>query len=145
MESPELNDALRAAEEGRIHEWVISFLKGSGKNLALAETLEEYKPYHYGPIKYPIRDMVNLLGPNDSFKYREDKAELESRVNEIAHDIQNGWQPPPLIATNIWETYLELADGGHRYWAFQKLDIKEYPTIFYFRNKASVDKFEQSL
>jgi len=145
MKIPDLTDALAAAKENRIHKWVISFLIASGNNLALADTLEQSGQYLYGPIDYPLKKLVNLIGPDDSFKYQEDVAELQARVNNIVRDIHKGWQPPPLIATNLWEDYLELADGGHRYMAFQSLGVDEYPTIFYFRDESTMDDFIRTL
>jgi len=130
-----------AAKENKIHEWVLSFLRSSGDNHGLADTLEKSGQYHFGPVAYPVVEIVNILGSDQSYKYIEDEKILKEKVGDMAKSIQKGWQPPPLIATNLWEDYLELADGGHRQRALLELGRVEYQTIFYFRDKRTMDDF----
>ncbi len=132
-------------KDGKIHDWVLEFLRKSGGNPALADKLEECGTFHYGPIDYSINKVVNILGSDKSFKFQEGKRSLDKKVEKMAKDIQAGWQAPPLIATNLWEDYLELADGGHRYYALKRLGIKKHPTIFYFRDEISMKDFVHKL
>jgi hypothetical protein len=145
MKSPSLADAMLAAEQGKLHEWILSFLRASGANPGLAGTLEKDGKYYLGPVKYPLKDLVNIIGPDNSYKYQEAESALNARVAAMVTDIQKGWQPPPLIVTNFWEDYWEIADGGHRLRAFQKLGMEVYPTIFYFRDKDIFDTFKQEV
>jgi len=145
MNNYDLDSAFLAAKDNELHDWVLSFLRSSGKNLALADKLEKNGQYRYGPIDYPIQKIVNILGSDASYKYTEDEQTLSKRVSDMVENIKNGWSPPPLLASNLWEDYLELADGGHRYKAFQALGINEYPTIFYFRDQQSLDEFVSAL
>jgi hypothetical protein len=145
MKSAEFEAAMLAAQQNKIHEWVLSFLRASGNNPGLADKLEKDGHNYYGPIEYPIKDIVNILGPDKSFKYQETETSLNERVDKIIAAILAGWQAPPLLATNLWEDYLELADGGHRYRAFQKLGIEKYPTIFYFRDQSTKEAFISKL
>lgn len=138
-------DNFKTRGKENIHAWVLEFLKKSGKNKALAKKLEGYGALNYGPIDYPIKRIVNILGPNKSFKFREDEQSLELKVDKMIRDMRAGWQAPPLIATNLWEDYLEIADGGHRYYALERLGIKKHPVIFYFRDEKSLKDFVDKL
>jgi hypothetical protein len=145
MKSLEFGQAMLAAQENRINGWVLEFLRASGNNPALADKLEKDGRYFYGPIEYPIKDIIDILGDDNSYKFHEDKATLKAKVDKMVAEIQAGWKAPPLIATNFWEDYFELADGGHRYKAFKKLGIKTYPTIFYFRDESTMNDFKQKI
>src|SRR5665213_3625935 len=126
MKSTELEKAMRAAQKGDIHKWVLTFLRDSGSNPNLVEKLQRDGLYYYGPIEYPIESIVNILGPDKSFKFQEKESTFSDRVDKIISAIQAGWKAPPLLVTNFWEDYFELADGGHRYRAFQKMGIDKY-------------------
>lgn len=140
-----INDEYNKVEEfakvNRIHEWVLSFLRSSGNNLALANTLETYSNLVHGPIDYPIGKLLNIIGPDESYKYVEMEEILAERVARMIKDLGNGWKAPPLIATNIWNNHFELADGGHRQRALLKTGLIKYPTIFYFRDRSTMHIF----
>jgi hypothetical protein len=141
FEDYNLNGAMLAAENGEIHEWVLSFLRSSGNNLKLARKLEEKGQYYMGPISYPIDKVINIIGNDDTFKFQEDIDTLKSRTLSMVESMKKGWQPPPLIVTDIWEDELEIADGGHRQRAIIEFGLKEYPMIFYFKNKETMGGF----
>lgn len=136
-----LEHAIIAGEEGRIHEWVLSFLRSSGNNLKLAKRLEKDGQYHLGPISYPIDEVVTIIGHDNTFKFQEDINILRSRTSKMLDSMKKGWQPPPLIIANLWDDNLEIADGGHRQRAIIEFGLKEYPMIFYFRDKVTMDEF----
>ena len=137
----DLNSAMTVAENGEIYEWVLSFLRSSGDNLKLANILEKDGQYYLGPISYPIDKVVNIIGHDDTFKFQEDLDILKSRTLNMLDSMKKGWQPPPLIVTNFWEDDFEIVDGGHRQGAIIEFGLKEYPMIFYFRNKETMDDF----
>lgn len=124
-----------------IHEWILSFLKSDGNNPVLAETLGRKAQYHYGPVDYPLDKLVNNFGADTSFKFHELQADLDLRVSAMLENMKTGWKPAPLIVTNLWEDYFEIADGAHRHKALQVAGIKKYPTVFYFKDQASLDNF----
>jgi hypothetical protein len=132
---------MRAKKNGKIHKWVLSFLISSGRNPNLAEILDKNSQFHFGPVDYPINKLKNIIGPSNSYKYFEKRSFFDARVNSMISDMHNGWKPAPLIATNLWEDYFEIADGGHRYAALKALGFEIYPTIFYFRDQLSLNNF----
>lgn len=142
---PNLDVAMKAASEGKIHQWVLDFLRTGGGNASLANKLEANAIHHFGPIDYPLKNLTNIIGPNKTFKYVEDQEKLDFRVSQLILAINNGWRPPPLIVSNLWEDELEIADGGHRQRALLKLGVNIYPTVFYFKDSRSRDAFMASL
>lgn len=137
----DLNSAILAAQNGKIHEWVLSFLRSSGNNLKLANRLEKDGQYYLGPISYPLDKVVNIIGHDDTFKFQEDIEILKNRASNMINSMKKGWQPPPLIIANLWDDNLEIADGGHRQRAIMEFGLKEYPMIFYFRDKETMNDF----
>lgn len=140
--SPNLDDVTKAVEIGQLHAWVLNFLRGSGNNPTLAKRLERDGDYQLGPIEYPLEKLKNIMGPDSSFLFQEDPVVLQTKVDAIIEAMRKGWEPPAIIATNLWNDEFEIADGGHRAYALLKQGINKYPTIFYFRNQASKDKFQ---
>ncbi len=141
MPNIEYNNMYKASEECKIHDWVLSFLLDSGNNHKLAKKLSEYSQFHFGPVNYPISDLINLVGPGKM--YHEEQSVLDSRVDAMIDSINNGWKPAPLIVTNIWNDSLEIADGCHRQMALKKIGITKYQIIFYFKDQYSLDNFTQ--
>ena len=138
----DLKSAQEASAKGQILEWTIEFLRASGNpNQGLANKLEREGHYHFGPTEYSLERLQNIIGSNNSFKYVEEEKKLTARVEKMYRDIKQGWQPPPIIAADFWEPFLEISDGGHRQRALLKAGIKKYSTIFFFKSKQSMDAF----
>jgi len=134
---------LDASKEGMVHEWVLKFLLGSGNNRRLAEKLSENSQFHFGPVDYPIENLVNLIQADEN--YHEEQSVTDSRLESMLKSMNDGWKPAPLIATNLWVDDLEIADGCHRHMALKKLGVTTYPVIFYFRDQNSLDSFTLEL
>lgn len=128
----------------QINSWVQDFLRGEGDNTKLADTLLKYGNFVVGPLEYPLDKVVNILGPTTDYKFFEDESVLNERVDKMVSSIQGGWNPSPLILTNIWENHLELADGGHRHRALLKAGYKTHPVILYFRDKQTKEEFRST-
>ena len=138
----DLSTVLGLTNKQELNKWVQNFLRieGSG-NIKLANRLLEYEDFVVGPIEFPLHDMVSILGPDDSYIYYEDPAILNHRVKAMGKSIEHGWKPAPIISTNIWKDYLEIADGCHRQRALLAAGFDKYHTIFYFRNAESMNIF----
>jgi hypothetical protein len=67
----------------------------------------------------------------------------------MMESLKNGWKPAPFIASKIWADDFELHDGAHRAEAMRRLGIKEYPTVFFFKNdkqrKSFIDQITSHL
>lgn len=121
--------------------WVQGFLRGEGGNIKLADTLLRYCEYACGPVDYPLDQAVGIIGPTKEYKFFEEETSFNARINEMVASIENGWKPAPLILTNIWEDYMEIADGGHRHRALLRAGYQRYSAILYFRDEASKEKY----
>lgn len=141
MNNIDYENALIAGKEGSIHDWTLKFLEGEGNNHSLAKTLRQRGQFHLGPVDYPLKELTPILGPDITFKYYEDQQALDKRVEAMQKSFEKGWRPAPLIASDLWEDYFEIADGAHRYELFKKLGVEAYPTIFFFRDQQSLERF----
>lgn len=143
MQNQEFDAMTKASGEGQIHEWVVSFLQTSGKNHRLAEKLSENSTFHYGPVNYPIANLVNLIETDPH--YYEDPLTTEQKLDAMIESLDKGWNPVPIITTNLWNDGLWIADGCHRQMMLKRKGITTFPVIFYFRDQASLDSFVQSI
>lgn len=143
IQNTEYDAMTEASKEGKIHEWVVSFLRSSGNNLRLAEKLSENSQFCYGPIDYPITDLMNLVEVDPH--YYEDVSVTEPKLDAMIESMDNGWRPVPIIATNLWIDALEIADGCHRQMMLKRKGVTTFPVIFYFRDQASLDNFVHSI
>lgn len=134
--------AIEADKNGHITAWMIEYLKESGRNAILAQGLLNDGKFHTPLINYPIDKLKILMGPDISFRYYEEPDQFEARIHAMIESLKQGWKPVPLIATkDLWNEGLELNDGAHRAEALKRFGINTYPTVFYFRDKASLSTF----
>ncbi len=139
------DQAVHANANGTLTDWLINYLKESGRNEILADGLSTEGLYHTGLINYPIGKYEILMGPDRSFRYYEEPEKYNKRIIAMVESLQQGWKPVPLIATDIWNKGLELNDGTHRAAALLKTGHLSYPTVFYFKTQKAVDDFVRSL
>lgn len=107
--------ARQAAVDDQLEAWVAQFLASPGSdNAELGRMLAERGLTWFGPVEVPIDELHRLAGPpgepvlvavDDDF-WRDDVEEMEQKV-------EDGWQPPPVIATYRGD-HLVLEDGNHR-------------------------------
>ena len=137
-----LGTVLNLKKTSQINEWVQNFLRADeGSNVRLADRLKQHSEYVVGPIEYPLEDLVSILGPDDTYLYFEDPEKLAIRVNSMCKSMAKGWKPAPLIVSDIWEDYFEIADGCHRQRALLAAGYSKYYVIFYFRNAQTMADF----
>ncbi|MES2631187.1 MAG: hypothetical protein V4611_04480 [Patescibacteria group bacterium] len=138
--------ALLADKNDTLTEWMIAYLKESGRNTILAEGLLEDGQFHTSLIDYPIDGLKILMGPDESYRYYEDPDKFNSRIDEMVESLKQGWKPVPFVATqDLWNEGLELNDGAHRAEALKRFGVKVYPTVFYFKEQNALDTFLESL
>lgn len=110
-----LASARRAAADGRVAEWVGALLASPGSdNAVLAAALAQREHRWWGPVLVPVERLVRLAGPEDEVLVRVDEAEWDGDVEAMEESLEEGWEPPPLLAE--WRGgELLLQDGNHRY------------------------------
>src|SRR4051794_41672227 len=95
-----LETARRAAERGRLGDWVAEFLASPGSdNEVLAAKLSEPRRHWLGPVPLPIQRLHRFAGPPGHPVLRTtDEDEWRGDVEEMAAPVDDGSQPPPGIA-----------------------------------------------
>jgi hypothetical protein len=107
--------AREAADRGRIAEWVGEFLASRGSdNAALAAGLAQHEHEWWGPVLVPLDELERLAGPERDALVPIARDEWQDDVENMADAIEEGWEPPPLIAERQGDRLL-LQDGNHRY------------------------------
>ena len=110
-----LASAQRAASEGRTALWVGELLAIPGSdNAVLAAALAQQEHTWWGPVQVSTDALVRLAGPEDDALVPIESDEWEDDVGAMAESLEEGWEPPPLLAE--WQDgELLLQDGTHRY------------------------------
>lgn len=139
-------DAARAAaDRDELGPWVARFLSSPGSdNAALAEQLSGELRWWIGPVQVPINRLHRLAGPPgapvlevvDDDYWRDD-------VEEMHEEIDDGWTPPPVIAS-LRDDQLVLEDGNHRVESLRRSGVREAWTIIGFASAEDRDRFTSS-
>ncbi len=137
----DLASARAAAAEDRTAIWVGDFLASRGSdNAVLAAALAMKEHWWLGPLQVPLDDLVRLAGPEDDALVPIDEREWEGDVGDMAQSIEDGWEPPPLLA-EYQDGRLLLQDGNHRYEALQREEAPHAWVLVFFEDPAERERF----
>lgn len=125
-----LQGALQYGYEGRIEEWVHSFLIGAGHNPFLSYVMKMKKRYFSEPLIFPLDTFKRNCGPEENMKYKVKQPGFEFMVGTMMASFINGWDMPPLIIEYRNGSF-DLSDGNHRYEALTRLGVTHYYVIFW--------------
>jgi hypothetical protein len=138
-----LAGASAAADKGdeEIARWVGDFLASRGSdNAVLAAALSQDPHWWFGPVELPIADLERLAGPEPDVLCDIDPEEWDDDVDAMQASIDEGWEPPPLLAE--WQDgRLLLQDGNHRYEALAREGASHAWTLVYFPSLDARDSF----
>jgi hypothetical protein len=134
--------AMEAAEHDRLALWVGEFLASRGSdNAALAAGLAERPTWWTGPQRVQLSELVQLAGPeDDDVLIPIEQEDWEDDVGAMEESIEQGWEPPPLIA-QYQDGRLLIQDGNHRFEALQRTEETEAWVIVWFTDEAERDRF----
>ena len=141
-EEVSVSSAQRAADEGRLAQWVVDFLSSPGSsNAELAAALELKGTVYLGPIRFPLDRLTPMAGPDeDEVVVPVAKEEWESDVEGMEDSIEEGWHPPPLLVSHHdGQFYLE--DGNHRCETLRRTGATSAWTILLFDDETKRDRF----
>jgi hypothetical protein len=134
-----LADARAAAAEDRTAEWVGDFLASPGSdNAVLAAALAQNRHWWAGPAEVPIDDLERLAGPEDDTLCPIEPAEWRDDVDHMEESLDEGWEPPPLLA-RYQDGRLLLEDGNHRYQALVEAGASHAWTLVFFDDPGDRD------
>jgi hypothetical protein len=137
----DLASARAAAARGETALWVGDFLASAGSdNATLAAALAQRRHWWVGPIRVPLDDLVRLAGPERDALVRVPPARWEGDVEEMEESLDEGWEPPPLLA-EFRDGELLLQDGNHRYEALERAHARSAWVLAYFDDPGERDAF----
>ena len=137
----DLASARRASARGEAATWVGDFLASEGSdNVVLAAALAQREHWWVGPISVPLDRLVRLAGPEDDVIVPIEEDEWEGDVSSMEDSVEEGWEPPPLLA-ELQDGRLLLQDGNHRYEALARAGAPSARVLVYFDDPAARDAF----
>jgi hypothetical protein len=141
-ENVSVASARRAADEGRLAEWVVDFLSSPGSsNPELAVALAMRGTVYLGPIRMALDRLTPMAGPEgDEVVVSVPEEEWESEVEGMEHSIEEGWHPPPLLVSHHDGRYF-VEDGNHRCETLRRTGARSAWTILLFPDEVERDRF----
>lgn len=135
------------AEADCLEDWVHLYLLSDGNNRDFSEGLKLFPRRYLGPTTMPLSLFERCCGPEETMKWRVHPEWFEQHVTNIANFIRNGGELPPLIVHFFIDEEhpdgaFELNDGNHRFEAFARLGITQYPVIVWITEESEVEVFK---
>ncbi len=139
-----LKSARRAADEGRLGEWVDGFLASPGSNNAtLGAALALRSTRYLGPIRFELERLTRMAGPEeDEVVVPIAEEDWESDVEAMEHSLERGWHPPPLLVSHHDGKYF-LEDGNHRFETLRRTGATHAWAILLFSSEEDRDRYVQ--
>ena len=137
-----LQSARAAARADQLDRWVAEFLASPGSdNAVLAQMLSDESLSWMGPVQVPLEQLHRLAGPQgDPVMFEVDDDYWRDDVADMAEQIEDGWQPPPLVA-RYKEGKIVLEDGNHRVESLRQAGNQKAWTVVGFDNDEQRDSF----
>ena len=136
--------AFEAAEHDDLARWVGEFLASRGSdNATLAAGLAQRPHWWLGPLRVPVGELVRLAGPEDDVLCEVEPDEWEHDVGAMEESVEQGWEPPPLLA-QYRDGELLLQDGNHRYEALVRAGETHAWVLVWFDDEGARDRFRDS-
>jgi hypothetical protein len=139
MERFSLSDAQAYSKEGRIPEWVHSYLRGPGDNRALSEGLGKAERHWLGPVHIPVPWLERCCGPEAHMEYREDADAWARSVSVFAECLASGDDIPPVIA-EYRGGRLSVRDGNHRLGAFDMAGLPRVWALIWYNSLPDLEE-----
>ena len=129
-----LTSAKEYAAQGKLEEWVHTYLLSDGHNKDFSDGLKLFDRYFLGPFPMPLALFTRCCGPEEHMRWRIGEEWFEKHVSELMEVIRRVPDMPPLIVhyhipDGESEGVFELNDGNHRHEAYTRLGVTEYPVI----------------
>lgn len=135
-----LSSAVGYAHNGKLEEWIHTYLQSDGHNKDFSDGLKLFDRYFLGPVKMPLSLFTRCCGPEDNMKWQIPAEPFEQKVLALSEIIKENPDMPPLIVHYV-DGIFELNDGNHRLEAYNRLGISEYYVIVWITEKEEYSEF----
>lgn len=137
--------ARAAAERDDLDAWVAEFLASPGSdNEELGDELTSEPRWWLGPVRVPTNRLNRLAGPpGEPVLCPVDEEEWRDDVDDLAEKVDEGWEPPPVIAS-YKDGQLVLEDGNHRVEGIRRSGDHDVWTIIGFDSEQDREAYEDS-
>lgn len=135
-----LSSAKEYAKNGKLEEWIHTYLHADGHNKELSDGLKLFDRFFIGPIKIPLSLLKRCCGPEEDMRYRVSTKWFEKKVDSLMDVIRTEKDMSPLIVHYVDHDF-ELNDGNHRLEAYKRLGIEDCWVIVWITEKEEYDEF----
>lgn len=135
-----LSSAVGYARNGKLEEWIHTYLQSDGHNQEFSDGLKLFDRYFLGPVKMPLSLFRRCCGPESDMKWVIPKEPFEKKVSELMNVISTNDDMPPLIV-HYGDGEFQLNDGNHRFEAYSRLGVTEYYVIVWMTEKEEYAEF----
>jgi len=135
-----LSSAIGYARNGKLEEWIHTYLQSDGHNKEFSDGLKLLDRYFLGPVKMPLSLFTRCCGPEADMKWIQPPDVFEKKVSNLQEIITDHSDMPPLIV-HYAEGEFELNDGNHRLEAYSRLGVEEYYVIVWITEKEEYTEF----
>lgn len=135
-----LTSAIGYARNGKLEEWIHTYLVSDGHNKEFSDGLKLFDRYFLGPVKMPLSLFKRTCGPEEGLKWVIPAEPFERKVEDLMEVISRETDLPPLIVHYV-DGEFELNDGNHRLEAYNRLGIEEYYVIVWITEKEEYKMF----
>jgi hypothetical protein len=91
-------------------------------------------------LRLPLDDLVRLAGPEGDIECPIEPDEWEGDVATMEEEVEEGWEPPPLLA-EVRDDELLVQDGNHRCEALARAGETEAWVIVWADDDRDADAF----
>lgn len=135
-----LSSAIDYARNGKLEEWIYTYLLSDGHNKEFSDGLKLFDRYFLGPVNMLRALFARCCGPEEGMKYVVSRESFEKKVSELEQVISAQEDMPPLIVHYV-DGGFELNDGNHRLEAYKRLGIAAYYVIVWITEKEEYKAF----
>ncbi len=135
-----LTSATGYARNGKLEEWIHTYLLSDGHNKEFSDGLKLFDRYFLGPVRMPLSLFKRCCGPEADMRWRIPADAFENRVKELQEVISGNNDMPPLIVHYV-EGEFDLNDGNHRLEAYSRLGVEECYVIVWITEKEEYAEF----
>lgn len=125
-----LSKAKEFAKVGEIDRWLQLFLRGDGKNIALADGLLKEERHYLGPLEIPISLLNSVKSGTPEYLHDQDSIDYFFYIVDKMKENFERWDAPPLIVEYV-DNDFKVNDGRHRLEMYRQLKVENIMVVLW--------------